>query len=265
MIFNVLMYAMMIYMIIRIITMNGIRKKNNYISDLMQSVSDSAVFNEKADRLEETYAKDTQFINEINVFRLWEQALNERYVVFQKTVEGLDLTKLVRNTNKGRTIEEVPFFYLLQTIPNILYGNHNEEMRLLLKKKTDEVKDLISDQMTYQISEANAAMYAGEEDKAVSVYENILNGDYEEMKYARNMIGIYKKVCAAMLTKYYQDRDPAKAEELKEDVKYFYEMNIGKRWLKNIGVEVPEPVEETAEEDTAEEEPQETDGEENKE
>ena len=58
-------------------------------------------------------------------------------------------------------------------------------MRLLLKKKTDEVKDLISDQMTYQISEANDAMYAGEEDKAVSVYENILNGDYEEMKYAR--------------------------------------------------------------------------------
>ena len=258
--FTIITYVMLVYMAIRIIYLNRVRKRNAAMTELMQSASEPAVFKEKAARMMEENQKDPAFINELKVFMIWEEALNQRYDEFEENVKNLDMRNYLTAGRKGTGIDEISCFYLMQSIPNILYGNGNTDMIKVLDAKVDEIREDLEPQMVYQISKANTDMYTGTGDAARITYEKILEGDYEEMKYGRNMIGIYKHICSAMLAMYYKDKDEAKYEENRSTLASFEGMNVGKRWLKNIGIEVPKAEEAAEEETQTEEEQQETDG-----
>ncbi len=270
MLFNLLMYVFMAVMIVRIISMNAQRKKNFRTTELLRNVNDSAMFNEIADRLEQENQKDIVFLNELKVFRLWEQAMNRRYDAFRKSLEEINLNDYISEGRKGMEVNEVAFFYLLHTIPNIFYGQEDEEMRKLVAEKVETVREKLSNQMIWMIYEANEAMYDGSPEKAVPLYEKILDGDYEGIAYGKSMISVYKKICAVMLAWYYKDRDEEKFNEFKGDLEAFNQMNVGRRWIRNLGIEMPAEeeaaeeteAEETSEEEPAEEEPAETESEE---
>ena len=104
-----------------------------------------------------------------------------------------------------------------------------------------EYDDKLQGQLVREISLNIDKYYAGTEDKGLSFYEKVLNGDYGEYTYSRTMIGIYKSIVNAMAAELYKEngRDD-KYQEAEEMLKDFYQTGVGKRWINGLGLQVEE-------------------------
>ena len=111
--------------------------------------------------------------------------------------------------------------------------------------------------MLYTLSKENEKFYKNEDDLGKSFYEKVLNGEYSEYKYSKQLIGLYKNIISAMLAAIYKKEDNTeKFKEILLDVREFAKTPLGDRWIKELGLDADinqeEPVEDT-EDDTKEE------------
>ena len=252
--YTLVIMGLIIFMVIRSINIIKIGKKNRAIVEAIQKVEDENEFNEYIDSIRDSASDEMKL--KLDIVSLWGKAVHKHTEGYEEKINSLDLKTIIKETKKGLSIEgnEDSFFYLALAIPNILYGNNLTEERKMVEKKLLEVDEEVKDQLIIEIGKNCDNYYNGEINKAQSFFEKVLDGDYAEYTYSKQLIGLYKEICNAMLYKIYEEKNDPRKEELLDLLKIFASRGVGNRWLKALGVEVPEDeeVEEVKEEKEAE-------------
>ncbi|MPN18263.1 hypothetical protein SDC9_165623 [bioreactor metagenome] len=122
------------------------------------------------------------------------------------------------------------------------------------KEKLDDLDQSINRLLVYQLSMNGFKLYQGEEDLGEEFFSNTLQGDTGDLHYAKQLIGIYKDICAAYLTKIYFIQNRSEDyEAIKEDMQRFYRSGLGKRYLTELEIPQEWVVEPTEPEESSEE------------
>ena len=235
MLFNVLLYALMIFMIFRMITTNRIVNRRRKVINVLRQVSDEQAFFEAADQLIQSES-DPVIQAKTKVIRLWGLVYHNRMARFEEQLNELDINPLFAEKKGMINIEgdEDSFFYLLLAIPNMLYGHGEIEMIDKVMEKVSTYSDKLEGQMNLAVAE-NCVKY-----------------------YKKQLIGIYKNICDTMLCRILADRNEDYSE-FEVYAQNFASTGIGERWIKALGLDIKAPGEETQEEvATAEEVAEET-------
>jgi len=251
MLFNILSFVFMIYMVIRIISLSKSNKKNNKMIKIIRSISDKDYVFEKTDEFLAELPEEDVYQDKVRIIKLWAHCYHGVYEGFSKTLSEIRVNKLFTYKKNGPSIaqNEDSFFYLYLTIPNILYRDGEVENRKLIVAKMDEYEDVLKDQLLVNIAKACNKFYDGEGDLGQAFFEKVLEGEYGEFYYNKQMIGFYKNVCGTMLTKIYEMHgETEKYEEIKYMAETFNKTHLGQRWVKAIGLTIEEPAEETDQE-----------------
>ena len=239
---NFVLLAVMIYMLVRMMVLNKRQKKNKVLIDCVNAIKDEDTFFNKIDNMISTI-NDPEFETKGRVLKLWGMAYHQKYENFEETLAQIDMTTLMK-TQKGSLsidLDEDSFFYMYLAIPNLLHNAERDDLREKIEEKMKEYDDKLQGQLVREISLNIDKYYAGTEDKGLSSYEKVLNGDYGEYTYSRTMIGIYKSIVNAMAAELYKEngRDD-KYQEAEEMLKDFYQTGVGKRWINGLGLQVEE-------------------------
>ncbi len=271
MLFNVLMYALMIYLIFRMFSMNrGVNRRRRVITVINQ-IQDKDAFFAAADELIANSAEEPDIAAKTKVIKLWGMVFHNTYDGFEELLEEIDLRPLFTQKKGLLSIEENEdsFFYFLLAIPNMLYGNDRNDLRKLVEEKIRQYDELLNGQMIAAVSKHCTLFYDKTEDLGEAFFRGISAGEYpENYRYSKQLIGIYKNVCDTMMCKILQDRNED-ISDYEEYAKGFANSGVGSRWIKAVGLKIDLPsdeeeaeqaeeTEETvpAEEETAEAEPE---------
>ena len=238
MLFNILLYALMAFMIFRMFTMNKAMKKNRQVISVVSRIADPDDFFTAADELIST-AEDAQIVNKTKIIKLWGMVYHERYDDFVNLLNEIEIDPLISRDKKGLpSIErdEDSFFYLLLAIPNMLYGNGRNDLRKLIEEKMKAYDTMLEDQLSKAVADHCALYYDGKDDLGESFFRNVDEGDYPGYRYSKQLIGLYKNICDTMLIRILRDRDED-ASEYEDFARSFSQMGVGKRWLTSLKME----------------------------
>lgn len=251
---NIVLYALIIYMIIRIIMMNKIQKKNKQLIDIIQHVDEEDYFFEHCDALIASL-EEKEYVAKVYVIKLWGICYHERWDEFEATLDEIILEDMIKESKNKVSIEtnEDSFFYLYLAIPDMLYNASRQEERNLLREKMNFVHEKLDGQLCLAISEANDLYFEKKEDQGLAFYEKVLNGDYGEYWYSKSLIGLYKAMVGTMAATLYKEKgEEEKYQDVLPFVKEFYGTGIGKRWMKGLNIDTT-ALEEPEEEEDKEE------------
>lgn len=264
-IFLIAVYVLMIYMMLRMLAMRKMSKKMNKIIDLVKVLEDKEIFMMKADDSIETAANDEEKIK-FQILKLWGLCYHKEYEQYETLLEEINPSILFAS----KSTSDDSFFYLLLAIPNILQADGRWEELKKLEEKTENNKEEYEKRLDYQISLNCLKYYRNEEDKGFAFFESIMEGNYEEYYYNRQLIGLYKETVATMLIKPYEEKgDMEHYDEMKSICEQYQQTRIGDMWLKNMGIilgdyppsefeeRIPESHEEEPQEDVIEAETEE--------
>lgn len=241
---NILLIALIAMVIFQILGIRMQSKRSSNLTNLMNSFDDEAKFFELAEQVEQE-EKNAEYLQKCRVVHLWGAAYYHKDEDFKKTLDSLDLTVLTSKDGKI-AINEDAFFYLYLIIPHFLYTENKLEQAQLLNDKLSTVH--ASDTLVYTLSKENEKFYKNEEDLGQGFYEKVLNGEYSEYKYSKQLIGLYKNIISTMLAAIYKKQnDTAKFNEILSDVREFDKTPLGNRWIKELGLENDVIQEETEE------------------
>lgn len=250
MILNILLYIMIAYMAFNIFKNSRMSRQNQSLVGVINSINEPDVFFTKAEELIET-SETSLYKNKGRVLKLWGTAYHERYDSFEEVMNSIEIDELINRSKSipSITSSEDSFFYLFLAIPNILEGKGKREYRLMLENKMSAAAEELKDQMVVQMAKACDEFYEEENDRGLSFFERILEGDYEGVIYSKNLIGLYKMICSSMCAKLYKEAgNTEKYEEMLPMTEKLAETGVGQRWLAGIDL----TVEPKKEEDTAE-------------
>ena len=253
--YQIFLLALLGYMIFRIIQLRKLQKNTNAVIDAIRKIDDEeAFFNHVEEQL--TKATDPLTITKLNITKLWGEAIYKRGEDFLKTLDKVDIQSLIAIKNQESSIEanEDSFFYLYLSIPNILFGNKMDKEREALLKKTDSVDSILSNQLVVKLAKSCNQFYDQEGDLGESFYGKVLEGDYGDYKYSKQLISIYKSIANSMLAKVHEEKQIENNEDIKAMLEEFEQKPVGQRWHKYIDLKVELPEEETEEENNEEEE-----------
>lgn len=241
MLFNILLYAVMIFMIVRIVVTNKIVKKNRRIIDLLGMIEDEELFFSTADDIIATI-NDPAYETKTRVVRLWGLVYHNRLDEFADALSQIDIGKLFAMKKGSVSIEhtEDSFFYILLSIPNLLYGKNNTECRALIDEKISAYDAQLDGQLIYDIYKNCNLFYDNKEDRGEQFFRNVDEGNYPGYKYSKQLIGLYKNICDTMLAKILSDRGES-TKDLMEFIMPFAERTVGNRWVRSIGLNLFPP------------------------
>ena len=241
---NILLIALIAMVIFQILGIRMQSKRSSHLTNLMNSFDQEDTFFELAEKAE-TEEKDKEYLQKCRVIHLWGAAYYHKDEDFKKTLDSLDLNVLTSIDGKI-SINEDAFFYLYLIIPHFLYTENELEQAQLLNDKLSSVK--ASDTLVYALSKENEKFYKNEDDLGKAFYEKVLNGEYSEYKYSKQLIGLYKNIISTMLAAIYKKQnDTDKFNEILSDVREFDKTPLGNRWIKELGLESDVIQEETEE------------------
>lgn len=238
------------------------QNKAKYLTQLLNSVNNEEKFYAVANEAEEK-EKRKEFLEKCRVIRLWADSYYQKDEDFKEYIEKVDIPSLLdkKGTIKGN---EDAFFYFYLNIPHFLYMNGKEELIALLNEKMSAIP--AEGTLLKAISDANVKFYKKEDDLGKEFYETVLNGNYEDYSYNKELIGLYKNIITVMLSVIYKnENNEEKYNDLVEYMRNFAKIPMGERWLKSLNIELPEPVEEPEENEEDSENKTEEATEENKE
>lgn len=272
---NSLLKFTLIMMVIYILTQVFFIKKGNsqgkYLSDMLHVFNDEEqFFTTAAEALQNE--KNPEVLEKIKLLKAWGEAFYKRFDDYKETIHSVNVECLVTDGKRSKVkLNEDALFYLHLIIPNHLYGEKRmdlvEDIYAISSKYEKETKDML----TYQIGMANLKFYKNEGDMGQQLFEEILEGDYGQYTYSKDLIGVYKSMVTATLAAIYRKKGQTeKYYGLKNDLEFFANMPLGIRWIEEVGIPVPKTAltEEIAEAKKKEEEEKnspESDAEKNKE
>ena len=242
---RMLLWAMLIYLIMSMF-LNRKMQAGNPLIDLVKKIKDRNEFFTAADEL--IASDDVVTANKARCVKLWGLTYHEEYDSFEQLVNEINPDELI--SGDKITDNEDSFFYLLLGIPNMLAGKGRNEELKLLQEKMQPYREKLKNQMVVLLSEGCDHMYAGEPEEGRKVFERILEGEYEGYSYNKQLIGLYKQICAAELINIYKETgETEKIDDLKDLVQEFANSGVGQRWIANIGL-ADEFLTDSPEEDT---------------
>ena len=252
--FNILLYAVMLYMLWNIIKTSKGQNKNKKLIDCVNSIKEKDVFFTKTDALLEEGQDDPVLLNKARIIKLWGVSYHKEYERFEETLEPIDLNALItmKKNKPSMEMNEDSFFYVYLGIPNILYKDQENELRKKLLEKTTAVDEKLQDTLVRAISVEINKFYDNEGDRGLFFCEKVLDGDYSEYTYGKSLIGLYKSILNATAARIYLDHgDNDKYQETVSLLKDFNLSGVGRRWLESLNLQVAD--EASAETDPAEE------------
>jgi len=247
--------AVMAYLMIKMVSLskrNTLNRRMLNVLDTFNNDKDGREFFERCDNFLAT-EKDVEFLGKVRVLRLWGDVYHDLHDEFRKDLEALDLSTLIMKTEKGKTnieLNEDSFFYLFLAIPNRFYYSGDTEDAAVFFEKMETIRGEMGNRLVLALSDANRAWYEKGGDTSRDFYRKLLNGDYGEYSYAKEMIGIYKNIASCMGAKIALTvNDQADFNEFVPDLKNFAKSNLGRRFEMELGIQLPEDPEEKAEEE----------------
>ncbi len=236
--FQILIYILLFSMLFRMFNM---KKNNGNLSkfiELVKLVNDEEAFLTKSQ--EEIEASQTEEERtKFQVLRLWGIAQHKRYdeLDFDGLMQEIELKHLYE-ANKMNN-DDTLFYYFL-AIPNILYHDQMPERIDALFSRLEDQLDSFESRLDYNIGKACKQYFEGNQETAVAFFEKVMEGDYGEFSYAKQLIGLYKETVAIMLLKYYQDQNnEEKFKEYEALGAEYYTTRIGGNMISNIGLVIP--------------------------
>ena len=252
MLINVMMYALMIYLIIRMFTMNKSVNKRRRVITVINQIQDKDAFFAAADDLIAN-AEDSIIETKTKIIKLWGMVYHNDFTGFEELLAQIDLNSLFTTKKGALSIEENEdsFFYFLLAIPNMLYGNGENELRKLVEKKIHEYDEVLNGQLTKAVSDHCTLFYDKTEDLGEEFFRSVSAGDYPGYRYSKQLIGLYKNICDTMMCKILQDRGDD-ISEYESYAKGFANSGVGKRWINAIDLKIEMPAEDEEPEEPAE-------------
>lgn len=230
--------------------MNKRTKKSRQLIAVVNSISDKEEFFQNIESFEETMKDDAEFLNKGRVIHVWGMAFHKVIDGLDDEIDAIDLNALIKQGRKSSidiAEDEDSFFYMYLAIPNILDKNGMIMYRKKLREKIETVSNELNDQLVKNIGDALNLFYEKKEDKGLSFFEKVLNGEYGEYAYSKQLIGLYKSICAAQAAYIYKEtNNTEKYNDLQDYLENFSTSGLGERWLKSLDIEVKK--EETKEE-----------------
>lgn len=241
MLFNILLYVVMIYMIFRMFSMNkGVNRRRKIIY-VVNQIQDEAAFYEAADELISS-EEDEVIRNKTRIIRLWGTVYHKNLDHFEEDLNEIDLEPLFIDKKGVVTIEtdEDSFFYLLLTMPNMLYGLGRNDLRSKVFEKVSQYEDRLNNKLIMAIAEHCNLFYDGKDDLGEEFFRNIDQGEYPGYMYSKQLIGIYKNICDTMLCRILSDRNEDYSE-FEIYAESFAKTGVGKRWIEVLGLNIKAP------------------------
>lgn len=248
-----LLYALMIYLVVRMMIMQKSNKRMDKVINVVRLLDKENDFFQAVDTEIEastTLEQKTKF----QILKLWGTAYHNRYEEkdFDGQLAAIDLENLKQEKKMS---EDDSFFYYFLAIPNILQKDGQEDR---IKAMYDHLGGDLAwyqTRLDYQLSLACLKFYNKEDDLGRAFFEKVMDGDYQDMVYSKQLIGLYKQLTSAMLVKLYEDNgEQDKMDEMMSVAKEFNQTRIGEAWLKNIGVHMADEKKDEAESGTDREE-----------
>lgn len=232
--------SFIIYMLYNIFMLSKRNNKNRRLIALFDYFDNEDVFFKTCD----------EFINGINdeefkvkgyILKLWGACFYQHYDMIDDILHNIDINKFVYKKGKidGLEINEDSIFYLCIACNNILYANGNMEQ---LNKLHDFVKlyaDALKDQLPYAIGEQAYRYYNDIDDKGKTFFVKVLNGEYSEYRYSKQLILLFKNICTTHLARIYLDEDDKEGyQSLLNDLQEFNKSKLGKRYIQELKIEL---------------------------
>ena len=241
---TIMIIFMIFYMIYSNIGMGKKTVKSKKLNAVLQDMPDKDLIFQELDEMiaEET---DPAFTAKYQVIKVWASIYHNENEMFLENLEKLDIDPLISD-GKNNTIMnyEDSFFYLLLAIPNRLFYAEEPELMAKYYEKLEPYKETLKNYLVYALGMAARKYYQNEEDLGREMYIKLDEGEYGEYKYNKQLIGVYKNIASAFLAGIaLQQNDMELYEQQLPYIKSFTTSSLGKRWLKELGIELPEETE----------------------
>lgn len=232
---TILIYLLLLYVVVRIYLTKKQNKRIGIVVDLIRILDDKEAFFIKADE-EIAAAESDELKTKFQIIKLWGKAHHKEYDGFIDLLNEIDPIELLTNT---KVHNDDSLFYLFLATPNILFADGRKEEEDAVREKLKEKEDIYKDRLDYNMYLACDDYYNNRNDKGYPFFVSLMEGDYAEYVYAKQLIGLYKQMASVFLMNYYKDKDIDKYNEMTEVAESFYEMRIGKQFIENMDVELP--------------------------
>lgn len=215
-------------------------KNNRKLVDCVNVFDEQEIFfktvNEYIDQ-----EKDEEFKTKGQVLKLWGLVIYDHKEEIVPMLDSIDLRQLYQKRGKFNkrkcNLNEDSFYYLCVASCNTLYGRNDQENLLKFNEKIKQLEKELPKLLVLQLSLNAFKLYNNEEDLGEEYFSELLQGETAGYHYARQLIGIYKDISAAYLTKIYIDQNKMEEyETIKENMQIFYKTKLGKRIFGELHV-----------------------------
>ncbi len=254
MLINLVCIVLIVVMGLQILKLSKRNKKNKKLIKVVDQMHDEDTFFRSCSEMIETI-KDKEFEAKGRVLQLWGSVLYNKEELFHSTLEQLNLDDLILRDEKnpkknGIDFNEDSFFYLYLACPNRLFYMNRMDLMDELWEKLDTADDDLKNYLVCEIGKQDRLFYKGDRTGCTEFYKKVLDGNYSEFKYSKQLIGLYKDVITCMLARVYQEQnDTAEYEELIPDLKEFNKSRLGDRYIQELNLSIPEDKKEDSEKD----------------
>ena len=245
----VVLLFLLLYMLSRTVIMSQYNKRLKGVLQIMDHLDDEAVFYSTAEEVIQN-CETPEYRNKAIVLKLFGDAYFSRRETFQEDLESLDIESLYRTSGKESTGDnEDSFFYLFLAVPNKLYHTGNVDLIAPLYAKIDEHAEVLDSLLVAKLGKEARKFYEGTDDLGRQFFEQFLEGEYSGYRYNKHLVGIYKNIAEAFLAKLALNEGKEIPEDSVSALRIFRQSTLGSRWLKELGIELPEEEEEKPESD----------------
>lgn len=249
---SLVLLIVLVYMIIRTAVLGMRTKKNQDMIKILNQMDDPDEFYKEADAYIEAN-KDPEFAQKVAVLRLFADAAYDHDDWFETHLEQLNLNQLLdigKKKKDGFSQNEDSFFYLYLAIPNMLESKGKTALNEKLNQKLSTYADRLHKTMLVAMNQSLQAYYKKEGDLGLAFDTAVLNGDYAQYTYSKQLVGLYKQMIEAKYTRLARDRgDTEAAAAYVDDLKHFSTSRLGKRWLNEFHLDDLVAADETKDDD----------------
>ncbi|MEG0076505.1 hypothetical protein [Anaerorhabdus sp.] len=237
---NLIMIGLIIFFSFSFVFLFKRNKKNKKIVDCITSFDDEKLLFSKLDEYLKTMS-DPEFYMKGKVLQLWGSVFYKHDKEILPILQEVNCFPLVDNKGPFKRdtaqLNEDSLYYLCLACVNALYGRNDEFKLEKFKEKLKENEAYLKNLLAYHISKHAFQLYENQGDLGEQFFIDVLDGDYQGYKYAKQLIGMYKDLCQAYLVKIYSIQNRKEDFDLiKEDVQRFYDTKLGKRYLTELKV-----------------------------
>lgn len=251
----IVLVFLIFYMIYSNIGLGRRANKSRTLTRILQNFNDKELlFSELKDAIESE--NDPVYKCKYIIIQMWAAACHGEDEIFHEALNTLNIDPILTNGKKSTISDhEDSFFYLCMAIPNRLYYAERKDLMDEYYEMISKYDEVFAPYLFHELGKALKKFYYRQEDLGRSMYERMDQGEYGEFRYNKQLIGIYKNISSCMMAGIaILQSDEELFEEQIPWLRSFSTSSLGERWMKEIGVVLPDEADEEEEENIGEDE-----------